>query len=146
MVFGFNLFWSVIVIATLEGAAIFTEALQSISICKEVLPLCFTFVTKVFIVFYLHDWVYSVKKTPVGGGAIITKLTMSHYFTCFKKDNLSKVLLCKLLMSYFLFLFSFYSEINSFILSFSYSFCTDLLNLFTQINLIAYNIKTSVDA
>ena len=40
----FDLFWSVIVIVTLRGAAIFTAALQIISICKEVLPLCFTFV------------------------------------------------------------------------------------------------------
>ena len=121
-----------IVIATPGGAAIFTEALQSISICKEVLPLCFTFVTKVFIVFYLHNWVYSVKKTPVGGAAIIAKLTKCHVILLASKRTI-------------LFLFCFYSQINSFIILLSYSFCTNLLNLFAQINLIAYNIKTSVD-
>ena len=45
-VFGSDLFLCVIVIATLGGAAIFTEALKSISLCNEVLPLCFTLVTK----------------------------------------------------------------------------------------------------
>ena len=57
-----NLLWSATVIFSLGGAAIFTEALQSISICKEVLLLCLTIVTRVFIVFCHHDWVYSVKK------------------------------------------------------------------------------------
>ena len=60
--FSFNLLWCVTVIVSLGGAAIFTEALQSISICKEALPLCLTFVTRVFIVFCHHDWVYSGQK------------------------------------------------------------------------------------
>ena len=89
MVFGFDLFWSVIVIATLGGATIFIEALQSISICK-VLPLCFTFVAKVFIVFYLHDQVYSVKKTPVEGAATITKLTVYHVILLASKRTFIK--------------------------------------------------------
>ena len=144
MVFSFYLFWSVIVIVTVGGAAIFTEALQRISICKEVLPLCFIFVTKVFIVFYLHNWVYSVKKMPVGGAAIITKLTICHIILLASKRTIYQKycclsFLCLIFYSYFVF-------IHRLILLFSYSFCTDLLNLFTQINLIAYNIKTSVDA
>ena len=57
-----QLLWSATVIVSLGGAAFFTEVLQSISICKEVLPLCLTFVTRLFIVFCHHDWVYSVKK------------------------------------------------------------------------------------
>ena len=48
--YSIRLFWRVIVIVTLGGAAIFTAALQIISICKEVLPLCFTFVTIGFTV------------------------------------------------------------------------------------------------
>ena len=145
MVLGFDLFWSVIVIATLGGAAIFTEALQSISICKEVLPLCFTFVTKVFIIFfYLHNLVYSVKKMPVGSAAIITKLTKCHVILLASKRTIYQKyccvgFLCLIFYSYFVF-------IHRLILLFSYSFCTGLLNLFAQINLIAYNIKTSVDA
>ena len=114
MVFGFDLFWSVIVIATLGGAAIFTEALQSTSICKEVLPLCFTFVTKVFIVFYLHNWVYSVKKTHVGGVAIITKLHVTKLTKCHiillasKRTVYQKYccvsFLCLIFYSYFVFI------------------------------------------
>ena len=60
--FSLNLLWSATVIVSLGCAVIFTEVLQSISICKEVLPLCLTFDTRLFIVFCHHNWVYSVKK------------------------------------------------------------------------------------
>ena len=123
MVFGFDLFRSVIVTATLGGAAIFTEALQSISIGKEVLPLCFTFVTKVFIVFYHHDWVYSVKKMPVGGAAIITKLTVCHVILLASKRTIFQKcccvsFFCLIFNSYFVFIHRlfFYSFIFLFIL------------------------------
>ena len=71
MVFGSNLFLCVIVIATLGGAAIFTEALKNISLCNEMLPLLLLLL-KVFIVLYHHDRVYSARKMPVGGAAITT--------------------------------------------------------------------------
>ena len=118
MVFCFNLFWSVIVIATLGDAAIFTEALQSISICKEVLPLCFTFVTKVFVVFYHHDWVYSVKKTPVGAAAIIKKQTKCHIILLASKRIIFQKYCC---VSFFCLIFySYFVFIHRLILLFFY--------------------------
>ena len=120
MVFGFNLFWSVIVIATLGGSAIFTEALQSISICKEVLLLCFTFVTKVFIILYLHDRVYSAKKTPLGGAAIITKLTICHIILLPSKRAIYQKYCC---VSFFCLIFySYFVLIHRLILLYSYLF------------------------
>ena len=80
-------FLCVIVIATLGGAAIFTEALKRIflfvmSCCLFVLLL----LLKVFIVLFHHDWVNSARQTPVGGAAITTlhykSDKMSHYITC----------------------------------------------------------------
>ena len=90
-------------------------SLQSILICKEVLPLCLNFVTGVFIVFFHHDWVYSVKKMSVGGAAIITKLTICHIIFLASKSTIFQKFGCVSLssdsnielLSYFFFLFYF---------------------------------------
>ena len=131
----FDLFWSVIVIVTLGGAAIFIAVLQIISICKEVLPLFH----------FCYDQVYSAKKTPVGGAAIITKLTICHIILLPSKSTIYQKYCC---VSFFCLVFCsiFVYFIHSFIPTICYSFCTDLLNLFAQIYLIAFNIKTSVGA
>ena len=86
--FSFDLLWSATVMVSLGGAAIFTEMLQSISICKQVLPLCLTFVATGFIVFCHHNWVYSVKKMSVGGAVIIIKLKICHIILLASKSTI----------------------------------------------------------
>ena len=62
IILSFGLLWIATVNVSLGGAAIVIEALHSISVGKQVLPLCLTFVTRVSIVFFHDDWAYSVKK------------------------------------------------------------------------------------
>ena len=87
MVLGFGLLW----IATVKCLSR-REVLHSISIGKQVLPLCLTFVTRVSIVFFHDDLVYSVKKLSVGGAAIITKQTVCHIILLASKTQLFKSL------------------------------------------------------
>ena len=91
-VFSSDLFLCVLVIATLGGAAIFTEVLKNISLCNEVLPLCFTLVT--MNVYCLLFCFYSARKMPVGDAAITTlhykSDKMSHYITCSSAISFSR--------------------------------------------------------
>ena len=88
IVIGFRLLWIATVNVSLGGAAIIIEALHSISIGKQVLPLCLAFVTRVSIVFFHDDWVYSVKKMSVGDAAIITKWTICYVILLASKNTI----------------------------------------------------------
>ena len=83
---------------------------------------------------------------PVRGAAIITKLTICHVILLPSNVQFIKSIVVQASSVLFFVLILFFSHINSFIPIICYLFCTDLLNLFTQIYLIAYNIKTSVGA
>ena len=127
MVFGFDLFWSVIVIATLGGAAILTEALQSVR-------RCCLFVSLLFIVFFLHNWVYSVKKMPVGGAAIITKLTICHVILLASKRTIYQKYYCVsflylIFYSYFVFIHRLFLLFFYFLICFVLIYSIYLLKL-----------------
>ena len=84
----------------------------------------------------------------VGGAAIITKLKLCHIILLASKSTIFEKFGCVSFScnsnSYFYSYFILFLFIDLFFY-FSYLFCTDLFNLFTQINLLTYNIKTSID-
>ena len=120
--FSSDLFLCVIVIATLGGAAIFTEVLKNISLCNKVLPLCLLLLLRVLS---HHNWVYSARKTPVGGAAI-TALhykcdKMPHYITCLSAEFFKKYccvgFFCLIFFILTLLLLLFYSRVISLLYS-----------------------------